>query len=108
MDTLAFKLLSFLFSMLYMISMLVWSRCKDKSSRRMKLVFVVLSALAFVVAGAVWIYAPEVVYRTIFLCVVSIPLIMFTIWTFKLGKIYNILTLLTYLTFVPMIIIYLK
>lgn len=108
MDTLAFKLLSFLFSMLYVISMLIWSRFNDKSSHRMKLVFIVLSALAFVVAGAVWINAPEVLYRTIFLCVVSIPLIMFTIRTFKLGRIYNILNLLIYLTFVPMMILYLK
>lgn len=108
MDTLAFKLLSFLFCMLYVISMLVWSRLKGQSSHRMKLVFIVLSVLAFVVAGAVWIYAPEVLYRTIFLCVFSIPLIMFTIRTFKLGEIYNIITLLTYLTFVPMMILYLK
>lgn len=108
MDTFAFKLLSFLFSMLYVISMLVWSRFKNKSPHRSKLVLITLSALTFVIAGAIWIYAPEVLCRTLFLCIVSIPLIMFTIRTFKSGKTYNILTLLTYLTFVPMIILYLK
>ncbi len=108
MDTFAFKLLSILFSMLYVISMLVWLRSKNENSHRTKLRLIILSALALVIAGAIWIHAPEVLYRTLFLCIVSIPLIMFTIRTFQSGKIYNILTLLTYLTFVPMIILYLK
>lgn len=108
MDTFAFKLLSFLFSMLYVICMLVWSRFRNKSSNSSKLVYIILSALAPVVAGGVWLYAPEALFRTLFLCVVSIPLIMYTIQTFKPGNGYNILTLLTYLTFVPMIFLYLK
>ena len=108
MNTFLLNFLSVLFSILYMISILVWMRLRNKDLHKMRQSSVILSLIALGVCVAAWNLAPEAAFRVLFLCIVSIPIIMFTVMTFMLGKLYRILSVLICLTYLPMIYLYLR
>ena len=115
MNTVAFNILLFIFTVLYMFCICAWIRVRKteayKSANRpqfRKWMTTILIDVTLLIGLVVWFLLPEVRFRAITSLIIIMPLLVFFSKTITLSIKYRGLCVLTCLVYIPMMVLYLR
>ena len=115
MNTIAFNILLFIFTALYMFCMGAWIKVRKteayKSANRpqfRKWITGILIDVTLLVGLAVWFLLPQARFRAILSLIIIMPILVFFSKTITLSIWFKVLCILTCLVYLPMIVLYLR
>lgn len=114
MNTLAFNILFFIFTVLFVLTIVTWIRAKNTKAYMKannpdgrKLVMAIVVGVSLLIAVVIWFLIPSIRFRAIVSIPVLATIILFLYKTRKMVFRIRMLGLLTFCVYVPMLILYL-